>query len=236
MPGEQGVAGNPIPYSIRGDDVMILTLLVGFCVVVALVGYYRKFLRNQFKYFFYERLVDRSEGKTKEERFMLLTLQLCTCSLLAYAACFFADGRGIAVLPGKSHVLVMVSFTSIFAAYFLLKWGLYMLVNQIFFDSKKTLQWSEAFQLLIAFEGLLLMPVIVLQVFSGLPWEFSLFSTIFVLILNKILTFYKTYSIFFHTNNGLVQFFLYLCALEIVPMLAFLGILQMGFGYSEIKF
>ena len=48
---------------------------------------------------------------------------------------------------------------------------------------------------------------------------------IIVLILVKILTFYKCFVIFFRRIGVYLQIFLYFCTLEIVPMAAFWGIL-----------
>lgn len=236
MDVQQGVAGHPIPYSISHDDAMILPLLVGFCIVVALVGYYRKFIQRQFKQFFFDSPVAYRSGMTKEERFMVLTLMLGTCMLLSYVTSFYVADHHTAGLTGKHLTLVMTSLWGVFFGFFFLKWGLYQVVNLLFFGGKKTLQWSDSFQLLVAFEGLLLMPIMVLQIFGGMQWEFVMICTIIVVFLNKMLTFYKVYRTFFHKNDDFVPFFLYFCALEITPVLAFVGILQKEIDSLEINF
>ena len=167
---------------------------------------------------------------------MVLTLMLGTCMLLSYVTSFYVADHHTAGLTGKHLTLVMTSLWGVFLGFFFLKWGLYQVVNLLFFGGKKTLQWSDSFQLLVAFEGLLLMPIMVLQIFGGMQWEFVLICTIIVVFLNKMLTFYKVYRTFFHKNDGFVPFFLYFCALEITPVLAFVGILQKEIDSLEINF
>ena len=235
MAAQQGVAGLPVPYSISDDNVMILPLVVGFCIVVALVGYYRNFLVRQYKLFVYGANGGFAVGKTKEERFMLLLLMLSTCMMMAYAVCFHLAYHDAFAFSSHSLSVAIATFSASFVAYYLVKWLLYMLVNQTFFGGKKTLQWNEVFQQLIAFQGLLLLPVVVVQALSGVSWTFSLFATAFILILNKILSFYKAYRIFFKGNDGLVQNFLYFCALEITPLLALAAVMQMEIDNIKIK-
>lgn len=136
MDVQQGVAGHPIPYSISHDDAMILPLLVGFCIVVALVGYYRKFIQRQFKQFFFDSPVAYRSGMTKEERFMVLTLMLGTCMLLSYVTSFYVADHQTAGLTGKHLTLVMTSLWGVFFGFFFLKWGLYQVVNLLFFGGK----------------------------------------------------------------------------------------------------
>ena len=214
MAAQQGVAGQPIPYNISDDNVMILPLVVGFCIVVALVGYYRNFLVHQYKTFVYGAHSDFASSKTKEERFMLMLLMLNTCMMMAYAVCFHIVYHDAFAFTSQSLSVAIATVSVTFVAYYLLKWLLYLLVNQTFFGGKKTLQWGDVYQQLIAFQGLLLLPVVVVQALSGVSWTFSLFTTAFILILNKILSFYKAYRIFFKSNDGLVQIFLYFCALN----------------------
>ncbi|MDE6689035.1 MAG: DUF4271 domain-containing protein, partial [Prevotella sp.] len=66
-------------------------------------------------------------------------------------------------------------------------------------------------------------PLVLLLVYFNFDAEKALFCFVVILILNKLLTFYKCWSIFFRQNGGILQTFLYFCALEITPLLAFAG-------------
>ena len=74
-----------------------------------------------------------------------------------------------------------------------------------------------------ALQGVLLFPMLTLQIYFDFSAENSIIYISVVLFLNKILTFYKSFQIFFKGNGLYLQTFLYFCALEIVPLLAFGG-------------
>jgi hypothetical protein len=57
-----------------------------------------------------------------------------------------------------------------------------------------------------------------------------------VVILFKLLAFYKTYIIFFHRNGVSLQIILYFCALEIMPLFALWGVLVVTDSYLKINF
>ena len=56
------------------------------------------------------------------------------------------------------------------------------------------------------------------------------------LFLVKMLTFYKCYVTFFRRNEFKLQIILYLCTLEIVPLLAFWGALVTTANNLKINF
>jgi hypothetical protein len=89
---------------------------------------------------------------------------------------------------------------------------------------------------LTAGEGVLLFPLVLLQVYFDLSLESAAVYFIFVLILNKFLTFYKSWIIFFRQKSVFLQNILYFCALEIAPLLAFGGALVMTIELLIIKF
>ena len=57
-----------------------------------------------------------------------------------------------------------------------------------------------------------------------------------VLFLVKLMTFYKCYLIFFRQNVVSLQIILYLCALEIVPLLVLWGVLDFTANSLKINF
>ena len=64
----------------------------------------------------------------------------------------------------------------------------------------------------------------------------SVIYTIIVLVLVKILSFYKSYLIFFKRNGLFLQIILYFCALEVVPLSALWGGLVLISHYLKINF
>lgn len=221
----QGVAGDPVSYTIAGDDLITSVLLGCFILATLSISKSGNFISRQIKNFF--RL--QREGTTvitetsSELRFQIfLVLQTCLlCSLL-----FFlwrqTSFKETFILP---HYQIIGIYTGIFALYFLLKMCLSAAVGWVFFDKKNNEQWTKSSLFLVSTEGILIFPAVMLLVYFNLSIESVVLYTLLVVILGKLLTFYKTYLIFFQRNRTALQNILYFCTLEIMPLGALWGIL-----------
>ena len=85
-------------------------------------------------------------------------------------------------------------------------------------------------------EGVLLSPFVLLHVFGSLSLQITLIGVASVVILAKILTFYKCYLIFFQRFGAILQIFLYFCALEMIPLVGLVGLLETFNEFLEINF
>ena len=209
-----GVAGEPVPYTIRGDNVMSIMLIACFVLFVVSLARLGKFFKRQF----------------------LLALALVDCLVLGMAAYLFATELVEGVFLIDQDYLVIALLFLVFAVYFLLKALAYTAVNLTFFGGNKNLQYLTSFLFLIAGEGVMMYPVVLLQVYFDLSIEKALYCCAFVLIVNKMLTFYRSWVIFFRQNKLFLQNFLYFCALEIVPLLALGGVLWTVIDLLKVNF
>ena len=154
-----------------------------------------------------------------------LFLSLQTCLLLAiisylYVTHYIAD----TFVHDVPYQMISIYF-GVFIAYFIVKDIIYSIVNTVFFSSKKNRHWIWTLTFITALEGIALFPVVMLQVYLNLTMQNVVYYFIFILILTKILTFYKSWLIFFRQIGDYLQIILYLCALEIIPLLSLIGIL-----------
>ncbi|MBR6129849.1 MAG: DUF4271 domain-containing protein, partial [Bacteroidaceae bacterium] len=62
------------------------------------------------------------------------------------------------------------------------------------------------------------------------------FYFVSIVIIAKILTFYKCWSIFFRQKSIFLQIILYLCALEIIPLLSLGGILVLVTDLLKVNY
>lgn len=235
--GHAGVMGDPIPYSVRTDDVLTMIMLFLFVMAVIAFSNVRGFFSRQAKNFFY---VPR-EGTTEvtetasEVRFQVFTLFL-TALLFALLYYFYAlRSIGTTFMLSSQYYLILI-YLGIFIAYFLLKIGSYSVVNKVFFGGKKNRQWVKSLLFIGALEGLMMIPAIVMGPYFDLPVKTIALYVAFVLIFVKLLTFYKCFIIFFRQNVVSLQIILYLCALEIVPLFALWGLLGMTTNSLKINF
>ena len=234
--GRYGVAGDPVPYSIAGDN-LITSLLLG-CFVLAMISFSRsmQFIIRQGKNFFY---VPRGNTSTFAETSgelwvqMFLVVQTCLLFSLIY---FFYTRTYIADTFTIEHYQIIGIFTAVMAAYFLVKAAAYWAVGWVFFDRKKNEQWMKTYLYLISMEGVLLFPVVMLLAYFNLPMENAIVYVGIVVVLGKILSFYKTYVIFFRGNGIFLQNFLYFCALEMTPLASLWGVLVIINSFLKVNF
>ncbi len=216
-----GVAGDPVPYTIRGDNFFTSVFLLCFVALIISLSNTKQFVVRWLKSFYYPAHVAKNLNMTSGEMRFQLFLVLLASLLYAIAVYMYArDFIADTYLVGD-YTLVGIIFAS-FTGYFLFKNILYVFVNSVFFTRARQYEWLQTILFLTAMEGVLLFPIVLVQVYFDLSFEKAVYYYCFVLILVKILTFYKCWSIFFRQTNAFLQNFLYFCTLEIVPIL-FLG-------------
>lgn len=234
--GRYGVAGDPVPYSIASDN-LITGLLLG-CFILAMISFSRsiQFIIRQAKNFFYvPRANTSSFNETTGELWVQMFLVLQTCLLFSLIY-FFYMRTYIADTFTVEHYQIIGIFAGVIAAYFLLKAVAYYIVGWVFFDGKKIGQWMKVYLFLISIEGILLFPVVMLLAYFDLSMKNAVVYVAIVIFLAKILSFYKSYIIFFRRNGIFLQNFLYFCALEVIPLASLWGVLVILNSFLKVNF
>ena len=235
--GRYGVAGDPIPYSVHNDSIISTFLLICFVMMIISLSNAKHFIISQAKNFIYvprEGITELSETGT-ELRFLMLLVFLDSLflSLLYY---FYSIERFGETYILKSQYYLLGIFLGITLCYFLLRFIAYSLVNNIFFDGKRNGHWLKALLFISALEGTLLFPLVIFWTYFGLSVGNAIICFNIILVIVKILTIYKCYVIFFRQNVFKLQIILYFCTLEIVPLLAFWGALEITANSLKINF
>ena len=234
--GRLGVAGDPIPYTIAGDNLITSILLGCFVLGSISIAQTKEFILRQIKKFFYvPRNTETGIRETSVEMQFQFFFLLQTSLLLAITYFFFTRTFLSETFIIANYGVIGI-YSLAFLLYFSLKGIAYWFVNWVFFDKKKNKHWFRSFSFLTAAEGAAQFPMILLLSFFGLSMESAVIYTMIVIILFKLLTFYKLYIIFFYKIGAFVQFFLYFCALEVVPLFALRGVLLMIDNYLKINF
>jgi hypothetical protein len=234
--GRFGMAGDPIPYATKNDNAITSLLLI--CFVLSLIAFSicKNYLIRQAKNFFYlpkaDQMITETSTEIKSQFFFLIQTGLLLALLY-----FFYTRKYIAnsFILTDEYMLVGILF-GVILGYFLFKYLVYAVVNQIFFDSKRNGQFFHILLFLHSCEGILLYPIVVLLTFFDIPAQSVVYYTTFVVVLVKILTFYKCFVIFFRQNGFYLQIFLYFCALEIVPLFALWSGLSVIVNALKINF
>jgi hypothetical protein len=235
--GRYGVAGDPVPYSVRNDNIITSLLLACFIFAVIAFANARRFIIRQAKdiiYLPHEGTTEFSET-SNEIRFQL-TLVLITSLLIALLFYFYTLRYIGETFVLRSQYTLITIFLGITVGYFLLKVALYSFVNQVFFDSKRNQQWIKALLFIISIEGVLFFPALVFGAYFELDINKVITYVIIAVVIVKLLTIYKCYIIFFRRNVVHLQIILYFCTLEMIPLLAFWGVLVITANNLKINF
>ena len=231
-----GVAGDPVPYTVRGDNAITILLILCFIFFVVSVAHSKQFITKQIKSFFFVSHSSDSNTETGGELRFQVFLAVVDGLVLAIGSYLLATRAMTSEFMFQTDLTLIAHFFAAFIAFFGLRWLIGTVVNLVFFDVKKNLQWIKAQLLLTACEGVLLFPMLLLQVYFDFSAQNAIYYFGFVLVLNKILTFYKCWLIFFRQNGLFLQNILYFCALEIAPLLAFGGAWLALIDFLKINF
>jgi len=216
--GRVGVAGDPIPYTIHNDNIITGLLLCSFLLIMFILSHISTFLLHQTRNFFYATKVEQNLNETGlEVKFQLVCL--CITSLFYSLLFYIYATRTITdsfILTSEYALLGIYAIT--FIVYFALKALTYTVVNSVFFDHKKNLQFLASSLFINSVEGVALFPLVLLLAYFQFSMQNAVIYCIFILALAKILTFYKAYIIFFKQKGYILQLFLYFCALEMIPL------------------
>ena len=234
--GSFGVAGDPVPYKLRNDDLFSCLLLLCFVIFVVSISNARRFIVRQLKDFFYQTHNDDDITETSGELHFQFFLMLLACLLLAiisyqYTTTFITTNF---VLSNDFFLVGLLSL--VFAGYYLFKGAFYFFINFVFFTAKKNVRWLKVQLFLSATIGVLIFPAVLVMVYFDMSFQSCAFYYVFVFIFTKILTFYKSWRIFFDQKGGFLQNFLYFCALEIVPFLILCGGLVVLIDHLKINY
>jgi hypothetical protein len=234
--GRYGVAGDPVPEILSNDSLISGLLILCFLLMTLAFSRISGFFGRQIKDFFYLQKGEHSVEETGDEinfQIIFSIITCFTCSLLYYL--YVLTMVDNTFVFSTEHLLLGVIFL-VMAAYFLLKFLLYTIVNIIMFDGSRNKKFLTTLIFLISMEGVLLFPVLLLCTYFQFPIHNAAIYTFLVVFFFKILIFYKTYVIFFAQKALYVQIFLYFCALEMVPLLSLWGGLAVIVNHLRVIF
>ena len=234
--GRMGVVGDPVPYTVASDDFVTTLLLFCFLLACVAISKSRQFILRQAKNFFRMPSFGTTViTETSNELRFQVFLVLQTCLLIAIGY-FLYSRASISDTFTIDQYLVISIYAGIVATYFVTKALFYSVIGWVFFDRKKNEQWMKSFLFLSSCEGVVLFPAIILMTYFGFSVQGAVVYALVVVGIVKILSFYKSFIIFFRRKGAFLQIILYFCALEIVPLSILLGSLVLVSHYLKINF
>lgn len=216
-----GAAPTPVPPSpLRSPVVMGLMMLVAMAVVLSYrtgYKYLENFVRNMFSTRRRENLFD---DHTVNETKILTALIGLSCVMQGYA---LMVGVSLAVPSLASGILRSPALSlglgaAVVLAYYLLQLLVYHVLGYVFADSISTRLWIDGFKATQSLLGLLLLPVIGVMLLKPELSTPMLLVAAGLYICARLVFICKGFRIFYGNLSSIVYFILYLCSLEIVPL------------------
>lgn len=216
-----GIAGDPLPYDFASDDYVMTLLIASFVIMAWAIAASWKFLGGFFKDFFYTRVrpnlfAERDDTVLRGRGLIVAE----TCFLVALVSFTLARAALPEAFEQASPYALLGTATAVALVYYIAKITLYAVVNRTFFPADKCAVWKDAYLVSVLATSCGLLPLTVGVVFLGLSAGVTAVVCILLEGVIKILWLYKCYTIFFSTRLGGVHIIMYLCALEITPLLA----------------
>lgn len=202
-----------------GRDSGILTILVLLFVFLALNV---RNSRHMFSHFFDElgSFKDRNnafdEHTSNETRLTLLLIgQFIVCAGILLYVTATVESR-----PDDIGIFTGVARTSgLMAAYYIFQLAAYNTVGYIFTSSERRAAWIAGFNASQSILGLALIIPVLLAVFYPSADKAVIVIAATLYFIARLLFIVKGFRIFFINFSSLLYFILYLCALEIIPVL-----------------
>ncbi|MCM1163117.1 MAG: DUF4271 domain-containing protein [Muribaculaceae bacterium] len=206
---------------LPGYDSGVLCLLIGLFLLLSYnFRHYSTFLKN----FPTDLLsIRRREGtfevRTFSETGVLMSIVLVACLSEGIIINAAMTGLGLsAAVPGVFFVIG--SLTLVAALYYLWQLGAYWTVGYVFTDKVSARLWMKGFNASQALTAFLLVVPALVVLFNPAATSIVVPLAVFFYILARSLFICKGFRLFYDNFSSLIYFILYLCTLEIVPLVA----------------
>lgn len=147
----------------------------------------------------------------------LLILLACVCEAILLGV--LTDGPSV-VSDGS----LLARYVALTIGYYIFQWVAYSVIGYTFTDAINTSQWRKGFNLSQAVLGLALLLPAIIVLYYHQSTTVPLIVALILYIVARITFLCKGFRIFYNQLSSLVYFILYLCALEIIPVLIVLAI------------
>lgn len=231
------MTGESIPYCMVNDNVLMslfVFTLIGMAYVFIMNG---GSIVERVKAMFYY-------GKQQSNPYNDRTHIAGICNMLLYwQVVFYASilslkyiQHGNRLFIGAEPYMVFITLAILFALLLPVKWLMFELCNRILFSNSAAQEWRYSYFFTIKLIGFLLFPLVVCSVFiKSFSMAYFMVYIIFAMLV-YIYTFTRNcIKIIFSKKHIYLDIFLYLCALELLPMAILWRIIHQINVYLTIK-
>ena len=215
MSGNEPTSRNSHPG--HNSDIMIL-LSVTFILVAINFNSYRRMLKNYAQNLWnVRRRANAFDEHTTNERSLIfiLILQLCVYTGLLIST----QISNIIPIPPEKIIIATFSMIGLCGIYYILQLVCYKLIGYTFADDISSSQWIKGFKASQIFLGFALIGPTLGSIFYPSSSQAMLGIAISLYVIARLLFIFKGFRIFYNKIHSLFYFILYLCTLEIIPVI-----------------
>jgi len=217
----------PFARSPLHDTPSMSLLLAGLLAVTLSYHTGYKYIENFFHYMFsIKRRENLFEDHTLNETKILAALIANTCIVEGFIIYFAVQFLRPALAPSlQSNVFLhILSFCGLALGFYLAQWLIYKVIGYTFSDKVGSKLWLDGFKASQSFLGLLLLPVLVLLMIYPTSGKLLLSISALLYLIARLIFIYKGFRIFYGNLSSILYFILYLCTVEIVPLVIMTGV------------
>jgi len=209
-------------------DTPSMALLLAGLLAVALCyhkGY--KYIENFFHYMFSTRRRENLfEDHTVNETSIQAALVANTCIVEGFIIYLAVQlmWHVFALSLQQGVFLHVAAYSGLALAFYAAQWVVFKLLGYTFLDAVGSKLWIDGFKASQSFLGLTLLPVLVLLMLYPAHGKLLLTVAASLYLVARLIFIYKGFRIFYGNLSSILYFLLYLCAVEIVPLVLVTGL------------
>ena len=211
--GHDGILHPALPQT---ENWVFVTILVLFLLLVFSISRSRGMLNEIIRNFFQvkERTSIFSKATINDFRFRFFLVLFSIVVLSLYAYLGLNGFKNLISFTGFSYFLI------VFLIYFGIKLLLINLIGIVFFDKTNLKMAKDSYFDVLSFLGITIFPLLILNIYGpGFLSHLTVIFSIMACIIALVLIIIKLFQIFFNKIATSFYILLYLCTLEIVPLL-----------------
>lgn len=249
--GEAGIPADTLMHT----DSLILTALF-FCVLAAIAAFRKSWRFSRYMLFNIWHTVRgdaydlRESIKQVRYHWPLTIITLVLMALVIYIAMhtylhwepgMLYDYDDKCIKIGETAIFLpnVLRYVAILLLLTLWSGVLYVLqhsVNSFLFSRDNRRIWNITMRFQFALQGILILPAVIIYYLFGTSPLVPIVYTVIIFTLTTLNGFIRTYSIFFSKKGQIIKYFLYLCALEIIPLAILAGLMILIIPLSHTIF
>ena len=210
----QGIPGIEPLYA---NDCFVSVLLVCFFVIAAILSSGENILSTTIDSFFRPHEEAKEGVRTTSAQYQRIGMMGVSFLTTALFMTVLLIRRGSLPEAPESHMLPILFGGAIVG--YLLKQGLFGAVNWVFFDHSQTVAWRQSYASWMILSGVPMFVLSMMSVFFELSQRGLTILLVLYIIAMEICLFFKAFHIFYVKRYGSLLLIVYLCTLELMPLL-----------------